>query len=83
MTQIDTKFLKVHPRTALWWKQRSTCEKCKFSDIRAITRTSGGGWQCTKNRNQAAWYSCINARDVGEPCGPDAMQFWPKQKETA
>lgn len=75
---LDRRFLTVHARTALWWKQRDQCQRCEhFTEppLKGIGRNShGGGMVCL-----LADTSCITARDEGRACGPDAKLF----KETA
>lgn len=85
MTQIDERFLSVHPRTALWWKQREKCAQCVHYDVLPGTPKTGGGTVC---RSMAAGgpnklNSAITARDEGHVCGPAAALFVAKQLEAA
>lgn len=93
---MDTTFLTVHPRTALWWEQREQCAKCT-----GCTRAAAGGQRCTfskmpgtspiavsrRRRDERGvemlgarlavdvGIYCIDAREPGMPCGPDAKMF--------
>jgi hypothetical protein len=80
-TQID--FSKPHPRTVLWIKQSSRCNKCifQFSPAAAYDYT---GLRCKATRTEGAareggkYAYCIDAREPGQPCGPKAALFLPK-----
>lgn len=84
--EIDERFLTVHPRTALWWEQRPKCEACVNSHTNGDTTnglrkndTAGEGLRCTAAKAPARWRPieayCIDAREPGTPCGPDALLF--------
>lgn len=84
MPLIDTRFLTVHPRTALWWEQREQCRLCKNKiDVPSKPKDGNGGtghgMRCLKARfpHDA---SCISSREPGTPCGPDAKLFERKQE---
>jgi hypothetical protein len=85
MTQLDTRFLTVHPRTALWWKQREKCAKCAAVQIQPVNKAGyGGGWLCGSLPlgglgNTKKLSGCMSARDKGQPCGPRAALFVPKE----
>lgn len=49
MALIDTTFLKVHPRTALWWQQREQCERCAY-----VKPTASGAMTCTRTSRAEA-----------------------------
>jgi hypothetical protein len=65
-------FSKPHPRTVLWFKQRVQCETC----------AANIDWRCHLTRvqinNRPRWAYCIDAREPGQPCGPDALMHSPK-----
>lgn len=77
----DTRFLTLHPRTALWWKQRKKCERCAHMERREGTarEASMTMMKClvVKARNGDA--ACIGARDDGAECGPKARLFKAKK----
>jgi len=82
--EIDTRFLSVHPRTALWWQQREQCRSCKhhsyapdFMCKKGGTRV--GGEKCAVIGSAQGPTTCISARDEGFACGPDANLFEPKE----
>jgi hypothetical protein len=85
MAQLDERFLTVHPRTVLWWKQRKQCAKCRHQLAQPSTRTTkghlaGGGLTCLATPiNDAVTTSCITARDEGRPCGTKAALFEAKE----
>ena len=76
MSEIDRRFLTVHPRTTLWWAQRVACDSC------AHMRRHVGNCRATENTlimcaatpagRYTGFASCIDAREPGRPCGPDA-----------
>lgn len=91
MNTIDTRFLEVHPATALWWKQRPKCRACANHKVSAL-----GAELCTKltqhehaqkpharnlargfdkKRGAVALLPCIDGRSEGAPCGPAAKLF--------
>lgn len=65
-------FSKPHPRTILWFEQREKCLTC----------AANIGWRCHLTRadinNRPRWAYCIDAREPGQPCGPDALMHSPK-----
>lgn len=72
--------IPVHPRTALWFKQREQCDRCRHTATRAhrkgngTTVSSGGGsMACVLGRGPDQ--SCMSMRDAGSRCGPDARLF--------
>jgi hypothetical protein len=82
---LDERFLSVHPRTALWWTQRGTCQRCAHCvtvPMRKSVATREGGVNIGGGMNCAAVdyggfhrrAACIDARDRGE-CGPEAKLF--------
>lgn len=86
----DTFYLKLHPRTALWWEQRKTCAQCEYAKV--IDNTSGGGgMRCLVspsetfgNHRRGGVYKfsyCIDARDEKAPCGPTARLFTQKKSQ--
>ena len=91
MITLDTRFLEVHPATALWWEQRAKCRACANHKVSAL-----GAELCTKmtqhehaqkwhsrnlargfdkRRGNIAYLPCIDGRAEGLPCGPDAKLF--------
>ena len=76
---LDTRFLRVHPRTLLWWAQRETCRTCAhYRQERGGERSSGmsmmdhcAAGRCASGRLSA----CIDMRDEGQACGPEAYLF--------
>lgn len=84
--KLDTQFLTVHPRTALWWEQRKTCDQCEHCDRRP-TKASGGGrivtnpHRCgiTPAGGPTGLAYCIDAREPDGECGPHAKLFQPKK----
>ena len=81
---LDTRFLTVHPATALWWKQREQCESCKHLRLK---RGEGneGVMRCAVARHPDPQVRlmlsartadlrpyCIDARGEKGSCGPDA-----------
>lgn len=78
-----------HPRTVLWLtKQRDECRACKNCDCKTVV--SGGDksesqpLRCKLTpKRRGNRYShheyCIDAREPGQPCGPDAQLFAPKK----
>lgn len=74
---IDTRFLVVHPRTALWAVQRVDCQRCvhmlpgetAMRCSQAPISSNGS----TKFRQANAY--CIDAREPEGVCGPEAKLF--------
>lgn len=82
---VDERFLKVHPATQAWWDLRPSCEGCGN-----MLRGDDRGMRCAmssplKPHLAAAKFArpqarhlpgyCIDARDVGGVCGPQANHF--------
>lgn len=79
-----------HPRTVLWMMEREQCRVCRHCAIvaessRNPARSTGpGGWWClasrpikkAKHKHEAY---CIDARESGQPCGPEGRLFSPKK----
>ncbi len=76
----DTRFTTVHPRTALWWMQRGKCIGCKHSRTAMPPSVAEGRMSCVltpmRGKGRA---DCIDAREVGADCGPDAILFSPRK----
>ena len=78
--QIDTRFLTIHPATALWHSQRDQCERCAhlsltlegLKDRSAVLRCTAV--RAGKGRQAHAY--CIDAREGA--CGPEAKLFQEK-----
>lgn len=88
MSEIDTRFLTVHPRTRLWWVQREQCAQCKHckTAARAATRSEPRNrvMQCGAGKAKAKTdRSCILAREEGNRCGPEAKLFQPREEMKA
>jgi hypothetical protein len=90
MAEIDTRFLTLHPRTAVWWEQREQCMRCAHMTERGDTsnglRKPGsetGGMRCLKvERKIGSDFAgrhiqiyCIDAREEGGKCGPAGLLF--------
>lgn len=82
--KLDERFLTVHPRTKLWWTQREQCAQCKhvrhidMKQTRGGWGQSGGQWSCAQNKGGGhanGFRSCIDAREEGGACGPEARLF--------
>lgn len=80
MTTIN--FKKIHPRTELWWTQRSTCDQCAHCDRRVSKhKETAYPYRCTIGKaDKRKKVYCIDMRDEGQPCGPDAKLFQPKEQ---
>jgi hypothetical protein len=79
----------AHPRTALWWQQREQCQRCARSvtegdttNGRRTQATAAGGLRCSAATkriggagSRAVAVYCIDARDEGGRCGPEAKLF--------
>lgn len=76
----DTRFLTVHPRTALWWNQRAKCEACKHCRKVKPPSIAQGRMSCMitpmLGKGRA---DCIDAREPGQDCGPKAILFQPRK----
>ena len=85
--KLDTRFLTVHPRTELWWKQRETCGQCAHCDLSPTKSSSGNGrivthpHRCaiTPGAGPKGLAYCIDAREPSGDCGPYAKLFHPKK----
>lgn len=84
---LDPRFLTVHPRTALWWRQRSKCEKCAHRVEGPEHRDGKGGVLCSvvfRHIGAERWVGrsinayCIDAREPDAKCGPAAKLFKPR-----
>ena len=78
--QIDTRFLTVHPATAVWWQQRDKCESCVHFNLQegregeSIMRCRAALVFRHPLRPERGVY-CIDVRDEDGPCGPDARMY--------
>lgn len=84
---LDERFLRPHPRTALWWQQREQCRACAHCvevvldagrdgasmSQRCARGTSYGPGRRSRVLNDSA--ACIHMRDEGMPCGPEGRLF--------
>jgi hypothetical protein len=81
---IDETFLRAHPRTALWQRQRAQCAGCAHL-IDAPLPLQHQAMRCAavpvpqrQGRPRAHDPEfCIDAREEGAACGPDAVLFTP------
>jgi hypothetical protein len=87
--EIDLAFLRVHPRTQKWWEERVTCRACVHYVV-GVDRHGAGGERCAAVRYRVGLGGrsgrtlnmyCIDARDEGSRCGPDAVLFKPRRKQ--
>jgi hypothetical protein len=84
---IDPRFLSVHPRTLLWWKEREQCSACAHLDSKPIPNERGTGMvmHCkataprVRDNGRVDYSACISARDPGAACGPAAALFVPRE----
>lgn len=76
--RLDETFLRVHPRTALWWEQRKLCRSCSnYTDY-----GSGRGETCgAVAGGPRGGTSCIEARETH--CGPKAVLFVVRRERLA
>lgn len=88
--QIDTRFLKVHPATAVWWEQRSQCASCRHTRMKCGDGNEGV-MRCAVARHPNAQVRmmlaarstsdvrpyCIDARGEKGDCGPEARLWEP------
>lgn len=80
MKATDNRFLMLHPRTAKWYKQRVTCERCQH-----CSASNGSQGERILRCQDAdpipgtAVPYCIDAREPGTRCGPTAKKFQPKE----
>lgn len=78
--KLDPTFLTMHPRTARWQEERKTCEACAH-----VSQQQGDtAMRCTKMAPPKTWRPlaggyCIDAREIGMPCGHTARLFTPKE----
>lgn len=79
MKEQAIDFSKIHPRTELWFRQKHTCLACDHCANREVKSgdASARVMRCklTKGVGAAIHGYCIDARDTGQPCGPDARNF--------
>ena len=76
---LDTRFLRVHPRTRLWWAQRETCRTCAHYRREVSPARDGPGSveHCAAGRGPAGQTAaCIEMRDDGQACGTEAALFF-------
>lgn len=86
MTTLDERFLKMHERTALWHQQREKCRACANLETEEMARVM----RCklvpiaTEDQRASNMFAgrgltayCIDAREPGAACGPDAKLFTP------
>lgn len=81
---MSLDFMKVHPRTERWWKEREQCKQCKHYSERKTT-----GLKAMLSPLQACLvqphfrriypWACIEMRDEGAPCGPEGLLFEAKE----
>lgn len=86
VVEFDPRFVELHPRTARWWAERSTCRACAhhLRDERVKDR---GGERCAlstvwigcRDRGRRIFAYCIDTREPGASCGPEAALFTPKE----
>jgi hypothetical protein len=85
---LDTTFLRVHSRTRRWWQERETCRACVHY-VFGVDKHGSGGERCAAVRVRVGLTGrsgrtlnqyCIDARDEGARCGPNATLFKPKRK---
>lgn len=83
---IDTRFLTIHPRTALWLQEQrdkcAACANCVSKSGRRHHADNEGVMRCRvvrvpKVKNTYAY--CIDAREPDSACGPEAKLFQPKE----
>jgi hypothetical protein len=81
MMKIDERFLKIHPRTVEWQRQRKKCAKCAHlirppgatrESMRCSAVPNVHGIGNNRNGKHDAAY-CIDAREGA--CGPAAALF--------
>ena len=84
MMALDTRYLRPHPRTMLWWAQRETCRNCAHYRLESSAAAQGSGTvehcmagRCWSGRTAA----CIDMRDQGQACGTEAALFVPADGE--
>lgn len=86
-TVTDRTFLRLHPATALWWRQRPKCRACAHYIADVQHDRSNSGERCSASRvrinagrrSRTITMHCIDARIDGAPCGPAAALFEPKK----
>lgn len=76
---LDMRFLRTHPRTALWFEQRAKCERCRHCvQMPALAGRNSGtaGMRCEVRKPEPY---CIDMRDEGiANCGPEGRFFLEK-----
>jgi hypothetical protein len=67
-------------RTAEWQVQRETCDRCA-NCLTNIGRTGERIMVCSAIPASGMSYGayCIDAREIGQRCGPNANLFQPKE----
>lgn len=81
MNKLDDQFLKPHPRTVLWAKERTLCEACgnvlriNLSELRCTLQLQGTEKTAAMHASRNVYIYCIDARDPGAPCGPGGELF--------
>ena len=76
----DKRFLRVHPRTLLWWREREQCRRCVHyreraaAGVRNQRRTPLQSCMAQPKARRYPW-ACIEMRDEGSPCGPLGLLF--------
>lgn len=74
---LDERFLRPHPRTLLWWAQRERCRTCGHYRLESSAAAQGAGTleHCMAGRRGIYAAPCIDMRDEGRQCGPDAALY--------
>ena len=88
MPEIDDTYLKVHPRTLLWWEQRKQCYDCANLSLRETPSGYGKGsmvMECLASGSRPSsskiqgrpreHSTCIEMRDEGQACSTEALLF--------
>lgn len=81
---IDARFLTPHPRTVLWLQERRQCEACAHlirppvEDHQAMRCAVSPILERRGRPGKSDCSFCIDARDEGRSCGPDARLFSPR-----
>lgn len=83
MNKLDDRFLKPHPRTVLWAKERTLCAACNnvlrinLSELRCKLQLQGTEKTAAMHASRNVYIYCIDARDPGAPCGSGGELFEP------
>ena len=83
MTLIDTRFIRPHPDTIVWWGQRKQCRACAHHMFDGGTRDAE---RCKIQPNPhgkggprgVEYGYCIDARHLAGACGPHAARYEPR-----